>query len=60
MKTALTCQLFSNAVIGPVVKVGFICPCTLIQVLPPLTESCHWIVGVVMFAAAVNVKVFPE
>ena len=53
---ALTSQPFSNAFSGPVVKVGLVAPDTLIQLPPPLTEACHWMVGVVMSADAVKVS----
>ena len=53
---ALTSHPFSNAVSGPAVKVGFVAPARLIQLAPPLTEACHWMVGVVMSADAVKVS----
>ena len=59
MKTALTSQPFSNAVSDSAVRVGFVAPDMLNQLLPPLTEACHWMVGVVMSAAAVKVRPSP-
>ena len=56
VNTALSFQPFSNAATFVAVNVGFVAPDTLTQLLPPLAEACHWMVGVVISAAAVKVS----
>ena len=56
VKTALTSQPFSTLLTLLTVSEGFVAPATLTQLLPPLSEACHWMFGVVMSAAAVKVN----